>query len=411
MSSSTDNTEAAWQSHDVLQDHALVRGWTAALAGDGQAQAQWQVIDGGEWVWQHDGVWAGGGSTEWSGLGWQGAGGAAFRELKNFVIEVTVSGKAEAVGLSFGPYKDFLTALEPGMGVRRLMLEVDTVAGRWAFRINGQLMNRCWWDAAVDSVDDLLNGMLMLKGRRIEHVLFQDLAVQVFQASCQLSVIMICHRFLQRLRVTLRNWCHQSLSSGAYEVLVVNPHSPDGTHEHLAAVASSYPHVRVREVVVEPHLATNKGVMINRAIDSSRGQWIWLTDADCLFSPTCAAAVLEQINGRVQRLFYGQRRFLAVSQTDALLAGRIDGLREFDALATSTNPKGSENVPWGYTQIFHRSTFERVRYHENINHFAHTDGMFVEECKRRGIVPEQVNGLFCLHLDHSFAWYGTNTFL
>ena len=108
-----------------------------------------------------------------------------------------VSGKAEAVGLSFGPYKDFLTALEPGMGARRLMLEVDTAAGRWAFRIDGQLMNRCWWDAAVGSVDDLIDGMLMLKGRRIEHVLFQDLAVHTFQASCQLSVITICYRFLQ----------------------------------------------------------------------------------------------------------------------------------------------------------------------------------------------------------------------
>jgi hypothetical protein len=291
------------------------------------------------------------------------------------------------------------------------MLEVDTAAGRWAFRIDGQLMQRFWWDAAVGSVDDLINGMLMLKGRRIDHVLFQGLAVYTFEASCQLSVIMICHRFLQRLRVTLRNWCHQSLSSGAYEVLVVNPHSPDGTHEHLAAVASSYPHVRVREVVVEPHLAMNKGMMLNRAIDASRGQWIWLTDADCLFSPTCAATVLERIDGRMQRLFYGQRRFLTVSQTDALLAGRIDGLREFDALATSANPRGPENAPWGYTQIGHRSTFQRIRYRENLNHFAHSDGMFVEECKRRRIVPEQVHGLFCLHLEHPFSWYGTNLFL
>jgi Glycosyl transferase family 2 len=411
MSSTPQGAEGMWPSDNSLKEHALRRGWTAALAGDGQAQAQWQIIDGGEWTWQHDGVWAEGGSTEWAGLSWQGGNAAAFRDLRNFVIEVTVSGQAEAAGLSFGPYKDFLTALEPSMGARRLMLEVDTAAGRWAFRIDGQLMHRCWWDAAVGSVDDLVDGMLMLKGRRIGHVLFRDLAVHAFQASCQLSVVMICYRFLQRLRVTLRNWCHQSLTSGAYEVLVVNPHSPDGTHEHLAAVASSYPHVRVREIVVEPHLATNKGAMLNRAIDASRGEWIWLTDADCLFSPTCAVAVLEQIKGRSQRLFYGQRRFLTATQTDALLAGRIDGLREFDALATNANTRGPENAPWGYTQIGHRSTFEHIRYHETLNHFAHSDGMFVEECKRRRIVPEQVNGLFCLHLDHPFAWYGTTIFL
>jgi hypothetical protein len=37
--------------------------------------------------------------------------------------------------------------------------------------------------------------------------------------------------------------------------------------------------------------------------------------------------------------------------------------------------------------------------------------MFVEECKRRQIVPEQVEGQFCLHLEHPFAWYGTSVFL
>ena len=76
--------------------------------------------------------------------------------MKNFVIEVTVSGKAEAVGLSLGPHKDLLTALEPNMGTRRLLLAVDMAAGCWAFRIEEQSMIRCWWDAAGSrSVPDL----------------------------------------------------------------------------------------------------------------------------------------------------------------------------------------------------------------------------------------------------------------
>jgi Glycosyl transferase family 2 len=333
------------------------------------------------------------------------------KDLKNFIVEVTISGKAEAAGLSFGPYKDFLTGLDSISGARHLLLEVDVGAGYWAFRVDGQLMDRCWWDAAVRGVDDLIDGTLTFKAKRVERALFQDLAIHTFQSSCQLSVIITCYRFLQRLRVSIRNWCHQSLPSGMYEVLVVNPNSPDGTHEHLAAVARSYPHVRVREVAVGSNLATNKGVMINRAMDTSRGDWIWLTDADCLFSPDCAARVMGQIDGRTHRLFYGQRRYLAASQTAALLANRIDGLREFKALSQCANAREPENAPWGYTQIVHRSTLGRVKYQEGLNHFAQSDLLFVEACRRRGITPEQIDGLFCLHLDHPFAWYGTSAFL
>lgn len=240
----------------------------------------------------------------------------------------------------------------------------------WAFRVDGQLMNRSWWDSAVDSVEDLLNGTLALKTKGAGDVLFQDLTVRTLEASCSLSVIMTCHRFLQRMRLSLRNWCHQDLPSGALEVLVVNPQSPDGTHEHLGTVARSYSDVRVCEIPVASELATNKGAMINRAIAASRGEWIWLTDADCLFSPDSAARVLEQIHGRHDNLFYGERRRLTKMQTDALLSGRNDALREFDDLARATSAQEPERYQWGYTQIVHRSTLERVRYDEEFNNFA-----------------------------------------
>jgi hypothetical protein len=147
-------------------------------------------------------------------------------------------------------------------------------------------------------------------------------------------------------------------------------------------------------------MATNKGVMINRAVDVSHGDWIWLTDADCLFSPEYVAGVMSQSDGRTQRLFYGQRPYLSANQTAALLTNRLDGLREFEALSQCANARAPENEPVGYTQIVHRSTLGRMRYSEGVNHFASSDLMFVEDCRRHGIIPEQVDGLFCLHLDH-----------
>jgi hypothetical protein len=76
-----------------------------------------------------------------------------------------------------------------------------------------------------------------------------------------------------------------------------------------------------------------------------------------------------------------------------------------------TNGRPPDSAPWGYTQIVHRAILQRVSYREYINHFAHSDSLFIEDCKRQGVIPEQLAGLFCLHLDHSFAWYGTKTFL
>jgi len=393
----------------VSNNESLTAMFEQALAADTTAQGSWQVTEGGPWLWQHDGVRISNGG-EWSALKWKGWGDLKSPALRKFVIEATVSGKAEAAGLSFGPYKDFLARLDTSNSPRHLQLEIDADVGCWAFRVDGQLMNRSWWDAKVRSVEDLLNGTLTLKAKNAETVLFQNLSLNPLLAVCRLSVIMTCFRFVQRLRLALRNWCHQDLPSSAFEVLIVNPESPDGTHELLAAVARGFPHIRVREIAVGADLHTNKGAMINRAFEASRGEWIWLTDADCLFATGSAARVLQQVRGQEQHLFYGQRRRLFPAQTDALLAGRADGLHDFAQLANEPNLR-RENGPWGFTQIVHRPVFEQIRYSEGVNHYARTDDVFVDDCRKHQISPKQVEGLFCLHIEHPFAWYGTKYFL
>lgn len=400
------------ESNKIGLNTALEAGWLAAAGGAGDAQAGWEVIDGGDWSWNSRGVSVTGTGPEWVAIWWRGWDAASARNLKNFAIELTISGSAEAAGLSFGGFKDFLASLDQHTGPRHLLLEVDVDSGCWAFRVDGELMRRCWWDAAVCSVDDILDGCLRLKVRHAREVLFQNLTIHCLEASCRISVIITCHRFLQRLRLCLRNWCHQDVATGAIEVLIVNPQSPDGTHEYLATVTRSYPHVRLREIQVGPELVKNKGAMINRALEASRGPWVWLTDADCLYGPNSASSVLDYLRNAPDYLFYGERRFLDTTQTDSLLSGRADALRQFaDLAAAAAAVREPERYPWGYTQIVRRSTIERLRYPEDQNHFAHSDGMFTEACKRNGVMPELIDGLFCLHLDHPFAWYGTDRFL
>ena len=121
--------------------------------------------------------------------------------------------------------------------------------------------------------------------------------------------------------------------------------------------------------------------------------------------------MLHWIEARSTKLFYGQRRYLSEGQTDSLLSGRLDSLIDFAELAAVADGRAPDSAPWGYTQIVHRSVVKVVGYCEHMNHFAYCDDIFVEECRRRRIQPEQVPGLFCLHLHHPFAWYGTDIYL
>ncbi len=385
--------------------------WQRCLEGDPVSQSQWKAEGDGEWLWQPSGLLLSNPRSEWCALGWAACGGPELSRLGNFLLEMSVEGQADAAGISFGPFKDFLAPLQPSFGKRRLQLEVDMGADAWAFRVDGRLMARCWWDSALNGTGDILAGQFTVKARKAKQVLFEDFSVHAFSSSCRISIIMTCYRFQQRLRISLRNWCHQSLPSGTFEILVVNPESPDGTRELLAAAARSFPHVRVREIAVPAGIAKNKGAMINHALRASRGEWIWLTDADCIFPQDGLQNVLEHLDSTSCKLLYGQRRHLAECQTDGLLSGRLDSLRDFDDLALQADSRPSDNMPWGYTQIVHRSVLGRVAYTEKVNNFARSDDLFVDECRRLRIQIGQVPGLFCLHLHHPFSWYGTESYL
>ena len=120
---------------------------------------------------------------------------------------------------------------------------------------------------------------------------------------------------------------------------------------------------------------------------------------------------MPQLKGQKEKLFYGERRRLSGEDTDALLSGRTDGLAGFEKLACSTAEQVPEKYQWGYTQIVHRAVFQDIRYAENLNSFSQTDGLFAEACQARNIIPQPIEGVFCLHLEHPFSWYGTNIYL
>ena len=345
----------------------------------------------------------------WCEQTWDACQEETLRALGSFEVALSVRGDGAAAGFGFGHRRDFLAPLHPG-DARRLEFQVDIEAETWAWRVDGQLMGRSSRDSAIRGIQDILGGAFALKAFRPRDVQFSGFAVRSISSRCPLSVVITCSRFQQRLRLTLRNLCHQTPDTGSFEILVVNPGSPDGTHELLRSAANAYPHIRIQEVPVEPNLARNKGAMINRGVRASRGEWVWLTDADCLFPPGSVPMVLQHISGCLSTLFYCERRHLTEAQTDSLLAGRDDGVADFDRLARTADVRPPDITPWGYTQIVHRSVFTRLAYRESAT-FARTDNIFVGECRLQNIHARRIPGLFCLHLFHPFAWNGTSSFL
>ena len=347
------------------------------------------ALEGGEWAWTDT-----------------GCDPAFVGSLGNVAIDVSVYGTATAAGLSFGDYKDLLA---PADGERFIQLEIDWHARRWTFQADARIGARQWWNRGIQSVDDLREAPLFFKAHHPRRVVFQHLCVRRFDSSCRLSVVITCHRFARRLRPCLESWCHQALPSGTLEIVVVNPGSPDDTHAVVLAAAHEYPHIRIRELATEARFFRNKGRLINRGVAASCGEWIWLTDADCLFPPEAAAMALARAESQAT-LLYCERRHLTESATRAVLARPKGQPLNFAELLTQTR-SDCNLVPWGYCQLFHRSVFDRIGYREDVESFSNSDITFVEHCAANGVRSAPIDGLTCLHMVHPWAWQGTTQLL
>src|SRR5207249_3769073 len=90
--------------------------------------SNWRAT-GGRWTFGQDAVTVAGDDQEWVTLE-SNLGVVPPAEGENVLIELTVSGKGEAAGVSFGHYRDLLAPLSESVP-RRLRLEIDPHWGTW----------------------------------------------------------------------------------------------------------------------------------------------------------------------------------------------------------------------------------------------------------------------------------------
>jgi hypothetical protein len=82
--------------------------------------------------------------------------------------------------------------------------------------------------------------------------------------------------------------------------------------------------------------------MINLAAECARGDWVLLTDTDCLFDTSTVAQIIQCVTGHAQRILYGERRHLCKKTMQAIL----DAVRDFRKLATQQCHRSRSGTVW-----------------------------------------------------------------
>lgn len=106
----------------------------------------------------------------------------------------------------------------------------------------------------------------------------------------KLSVVIPTYNRLETLRVVLPSLLAQTLAHDAYEIVVADSRSTDGTAEYLAGVADGAGASRVRYL---PGDYNGRASARNAGIAAARAPLVLFTDADIIASPDLLARHLE----------------------------------------------------------------------------------------------------------------------
>lgn len=106
--------------------------------------------------------------------------------------------------------------------------------------------------------------------------------VSVIVSSCQRK------RHLERCLLSFAN---QNIIDQAFEAIVADDGSSDGTHAMVEAMAPKMPYQL--SIISQPKNGFRKSLIVNQAIARVRSDYVILTDGDCLFPPDHLAKQLQ----------------------------------------------------------------------------------------------------------------------
>jgi len=231
----------------------------------------------------------------------------------------------------------------------------------------------------------------------------------VSDAAIRFSVLTCCYKYVQRLRVFLNALARQDVSPEMYEVVITDPQSPDGVAEYLGTLKQALPEMNITRVAVPESKRRNRGWMIARAFECSRGDTVMAADCDIVVPQHFVRTMLAASEDMPRHILGVCRNFLSPVTTARIIAGLIDPVTGFEPLLREDQQeKDGHRGILGYCQVVPRVAMERTGYPEEFDIIATSDVQFVKRLtEEQGITPSFVPGMRVLHLWHPRNWEGT----
>ena len=98
----------------------------------------------------------------------------------------------------------------------------------------------------------------------------------------ELSVVVPTYNRIDTLRVVLPSLLDQTLSAGAYEIVIADSQSTDGTAQYVLGLGSEAGQHRVRYI---PGPYGGRASARNAGVEAAHGRFVLFTDADIIASP------------------------------------------------------------------------------------------------------------------------------
>jgi len=194
----------------------------------------------------------------------------------------------------------------------------------------------------------------------------------------KISVVIPTYNRLETLRAVIPALVAQDQPSDAYEVVVADSRSTDGTAEYLAEVARAAPHVRHL-----PGPYTGRAMARNAGIAASRAPIVLFTDSDIIASPDLLTRHLEH---------HRELRAQAVVGMEVQVDTYAEYLRKRDdpKLREPLHGTASKRLSWLYFMTgnasVRRADLERVGgFDESFTGYGHEDLELGYRLQRAGV--------------------------
>jgi GT2 family glycosyltransferase len=204
----------------------------------------------------------------------------------------------------------------------------------------------------------------------------------------EISVVVPTYNRLDTLRYVIPALVAQDVRPNAFEVIVADSNSNDGTAEYLAEVASTSPNVRHL-----PGPYTGRASARNAGIAAARAPIVLFTDADIIASPDLLARHLTRHAKGAARAVIGCE--IQVDSYDAYLSKSGN-----PALRDPLHPPSRKHLSWLYFMTgncsVRRADLERVGcFDESFTGYGHEDLELGYRLQHAGLsieyAPEAVN--------------------